>query len=98
VHHWRALIRFSFPGIYSGREVEDIRLTFKDGKVTKAKAAKGNELLQEILKIDGANSSGEAAIGTNYGITRFTKEILLTRKWAGRSTWLLGSPILRLEG
>ena len=31
-------IRFTYPGIYSGREVEDLTLTFKDGKVEKASA------------------------------------------------------------
>jgi aminopeptidase len=29
-------IRFSFPGIYGGREIKDIQLTFERGKVVKA--------------------------------------------------------------
>lgn len=58
-------IRFTYPGIYSGKEVEDITLTFNKGRVIKASAAKGDELLREILKIEGANRIGEAAIGTN---------------------------------
>jgi len=84
-------VRFSYPGIYSGKEVEDIILTFKDGKVTKAKAAKGNELLQEILKVEGADRIGEAAIGTNYGITRFTKNMLFDEKMGGTIHMALGA-------
>jgi aminopeptidase len=83
-------IRFSYPGIYAGREVEDVSLAFKDGKVIEAKAAKGNELLQEILKIEGATRIGEAAIGTNYGITRFTKNMLFDEKMGGTIHMALG--------
>jgi aminopeptidase len=83
-------VRFTFPGIYSGREVEDIKLTFKDGKVVKASAAKGDELLQQLLKIEGADCIGEAAIGTNYAITKFTKEMLFDEKMGGTIHIALG--------
>ena len=74
-------IRFSYPGIYGGREVIDISLTFKNGRVVKAKAAKGEELLQQLLKADeGASRIGEIAIGTNTGISRFTKNMLFDEK------------------
>ena len=74
-------IRFTYPGIYLGREVEDITLTFKGGKVVRAEAGKGDELLQQILKTDeGASRIGEIAIGTNTGITRFTKNMLFDEK------------------
>ncbi|MEM3602793.1 MAG: aminopeptidase [Candidatus Bathyarchaeia archaeon] len=84
-------IRFTFPGIVSGREVEDITLTFKDGEVVKATAAKGNELLQEMLKIDGARRIGEIAIGTNYAISRFTKNMLFDEKMGGTMHLALGN-------
>jgi aminopeptidase len=84
-------IRFTYPGIYSGREVEDIKLTFKDGKVTKASAAKGDELLQQLLSIEGADRIGEAAIGTNYGITKFTKSMLFDEKMGGTIHIALGN-------
>ena len=84
-------IRFTYPGIYSGREVEDITLTFKDGKVVKASAAKGDALLQQLLKIEGADRIGEAAIGTNYGITRFTKNMLFDEKMGGTIHIALGN-------
>jgi len=83
-------IRFTYSGIYSGREVEDITLSFKDGKVVKASATKGDELLQQILKIKGANRIGEAAIGTNYGITKFTKNMLFDEKMGGTIHIALG--------
>lgn len=76
-------IRFTFPGIYMGREVENISFTFKNGKIVKASAAKGEDLLKELIKIKGADRIGEAAIGTNYGITRFTKEMLFDEKMGG---------------
>lgn len=83
-------IRFTFPGIYAGREVEDIKLTFKNGRVVKGSAAKGNELLQQLLKIEGADRLGETAIGTNYNITRFTKNMLFDEKMGGTIHMALG--------
>jgi len=84
-------VRFTYPGIYAGREVEDIMLTFRNGKVTKATAAKGQDLLRELLKIEGANRIGEASIGTNYAITRFTKNMLFDEKIGGTIHIALGN-------
>ena len=84
-------IRFTYPGIYMGREVEDISLVFRNGKVAKASAAKGEDLLKEIVKIKGADRLGEAAIGTNYGITRFTKNMLFDEKMGGTIHMALGN-------
>ena len=83
-------IRFTYPGIFQGRDIEDICLTFKAGKVIKASAAKGEKLLKELLKIKGADHLGEAAIGTNYGITRFTKDMLFDEKMGGTIHMALG--------
>jgi aminopeptidase len=83
-------IRFTFPGIFLGREVEDIELTFKEGRVVKASAAKGDELLQQLLKVEGADRLGETAIGTNYEITRFTKNMLFDEKMGGTIHMALG--------
>lgn len=77
-------IRFSFPGIYAGKEIEDIRLTFEKGKVVKAEAAKGEELLLALLDTDaGSRTLGEIAIGTNYGIQKFTRNMLFDEKIGG---------------
>jgi aminopeptidase len=86
-------IRFTYPGIASGREVEDIRLTFKEGKVVEASAAKGEELLKQMLKIEGADCIGEIAIGTNYGITKFTKSMLFDEKMGGTIHMAIGASI-----
>jgi aminopeptidase len=88
-------IRFTFPGIYMGKEIEDIRLEFKKGKVVKATAAKGEELLKTLLAIDdGAKRLGEVAIGTNDGIKKFTKKILFDEKLGGTIHMAIGSAYL----
>lgn len=87
-------IRFTYPGIYMGNEVEDIALTFRKGVVTEAHAEKGNDLLQKMLNVDeGAKRIGEIAIGTNYGITKFTKNILFDEKIGGTIHMALGRSI-----
>ena len=74
-------IRFTYPGIYMGREVEDITLTFKGGEVVKAKAEKGEDFLKEIIKTDdGAKRIGEISVGTNNEINTFTKNMLFDEK------------------
>ncbi|MHA1584372.1 MAG: aminopeptidase [Promethearchaeota archaeon] len=83
-------IRFTYPGIFQGKEVKNIYLEVKDGKVTKATAEKGQEILDEILTIDGADGFGEFAIGTNKGIKKFTKNILFDEKLGGCLHMALG--------
>ena len=77
-------IRFTFPGIEMGKEIEDIRLEFSEGKVVKASASKGEDLLLALLDTDeGSRYLGEIAIGTNYGIQKFTKNMLFDEKIGG---------------
>jgi len=84
-------VRFSYPGIYGGREVEDIELWFEDGKVVKEKAAKGQDLLTALLDTDeGARYLGEWGIGTNYGIQRFSKNMLFDEKMGGTFHFAVG--------
>ncbi len=92
-------IRFTHPGIFMGREVEDITLVFKKGKVTEANAEKGQELLEQILKTDpGARRIGEVAIGTNEGITKFTKNMLFDEKMGNCIHIALGKSITMTGG
>jgi len=85
-------IRFSYPVVTGGREISDIRLTFVDGKVTDASASKNEEFLLSTLDTDtGARYLGEFAFGTNFGITRFTKNILLDEKIGGTVHMALGA-------
>ncbi len=77
-------ISFSFPGSYSGREVNDIQLWFKKGAVVKATASKGESFLHAMLAMDpGAKRLGEFAFGTNYGVKRYTKNTLFDEKIGG---------------
>ncbi|MCP4632925.1 MAG: aminopeptidase [candidate division Zixibacteria bacterium] len=85
-------IRYTFPAVYGGREVEDIYLEFKDGKVVKAKCTKGEKYLHSMIDIDkGSRFVGELAIGTNYGIKNFTKNILFDEKIGGTCHIALGA-------
>jgi len=84
-------IRFSFPGIFQGEEIEDIRLEFRKGTVTSASAAKGEALLTALIHTDeGAARAGEIAIGTNANITRFSKHMLFDEKIGGTVHLALG--------
>jgi aminopeptidase len=77
-------IRYTYPACLHGREVEDVQLQFKDGKVVKATAAKNEEFLLKMLETDeGARYVGEFAFGTNPGIQRFTKNTLFDEKIGG---------------
>ncbi len=84
-------IRFTFPGIYMGKEIEDITLEFKKGKIVKATAEKGEDLLKNLIAVDdGAKRLGEVAIGTNQGIKKFTKSILFDEKLGGTIHMAIG--------
>jgi len=77
-------VRFSYPAIYGGQEVSDIELWFENGKVVKETASKNQEMLTSMLNTDpGARFLGEWGIGTNYGIQRFTKNMLFDEKMGG---------------
>lgn len=77
-------IRYEFPAIYQGRQVDGITLTFKDGLIVDASAERGEEFLNAILDTDpGARRLGEIGIGTNDGIQRHTKNILFDEKMGG---------------
>lgn len=76
-------VYFSYPAIFKGHEVEGVRLTLEKGYITKWSAQKGQEILDHVMKTDGARRLGEAAIGTNYQIQKITKNILFDEKIGG---------------
>jgi aminopeptidase len=85
-------VRFRYPAIEHGQEITDIELWFEKGKVVKEKASKNQELLSARLDTDaGARFLGEFGIGTNYGITRFTKNMLFDEKMGGTIHLAVGS-------
>jgi aminopeptidase len=91
-------VRFSYPGFYLGQEIEDISLEVKDGMVIKWDAKKGKPLLDKIMEIPGAKRFGEAAVGTNTGIKKFTKNMLFDEKLAGTIHMALGAAIPETGG
>ena len=92
-------IRFSFPAIFQGRGVEDVRLRFAGGRVVHAEATKGDDFLQSLLDMDeGARVLGELAFGLNYEINRFTRDILFDEKIGGTLHLALGSSFKKLGG
>ena len=95
----RGEIRYTFPAIFQGREVEDIRLRFEDGRVVQAEASRGDAYLARLLELDaGARVLGEVAFGLNYEIDRFTRNILLDEKIGGTIHLALGAGFAQAGG
>jgi len=85
------VVQYRFPAVYSGREVTDIRLVFKAGRVVDCSASKGEDFLIQMLDQDaGARTLGEIAIGTNYSVTRYMKNTLFDEKIGGTFHAALG--------
>lgn len=84
-------IAFTYPAIMDGQFVDNVELEIKAGKVINASATKGLDYLKRTLALDeGSSRFGEFAIGTNYGITKFTKNILFDEKIGGTIHMALG--------
>jgi aminopeptidase len=78
--------------VVDGREIHDVRLRFESGRVVDASASRGENYLLETLDADpGARALGELAFGTNFDITRFTKNILFDEKIGGTVHMALGA-------
>ena len=85
-------INFSFPAVYDSREVCDVKLTFKNGKVIDASASKGQDYLFKMLDMDpGSRFLGECAIGTNFSIQQYTRNTLFDEKIGGTVHFALGA-------
>ncbi len=88
-----------FPyAFHGGNELTDIILEVKDGLIEKWDATTNKEYLDKIFDIDGARRFGEAAIGTNYQINRFTKNILFDEKIGGTIHMAVGQSYLQTGG
>lgn len=85
-------VKFTYPAIYQGREVDGVYLEFKEGQIVKATAEKDEEFLIKMLDTDeGSRRLGELGIGTNYGIRQFTRDILFDEKIGGTFHLAVGS-------
>lgn len=87
-------VRFSYPAVYDGNAVEDVQLTFHDGKVIESNASRGLAFLNTMLDTDpGARFLGEVAFGLNYNIKNFTGETLFDEKIGGTMHMALGASL-----
>lgn len=92
-------VAFTYPAIYEGKEVENVKLVFKEGKIVEASATKGEDFLKSVIATDeGASRVGEIAIGTNYGIQDFSKNILFDEKIGGTFHLAIGSGFIETGG
>lgn len=77
-------ITYNCPTIYQGKEFNNIRLEFREGKVVKATSPGMDAALNKILDTDdGARYVGEFAIGVNPGIREPMRNILFDEKIFG---------------
>jgi aminopeptidase len=84
-------VNFHLPAMIGGREVSGVRLRFEGGRVVDASAERGEKYLLKLLDTDqGSRRLGELGIGTNFGIDRGTREVLLDEKIGGTVHMALG--------
>jgi aminopeptidase len=77
-------ILFDVPSQSYGSPVQDVRLTFRKGRVEEATAEHGEDMLFAALDHDdGARFVGELGIGCNSAITRPMRNTLYDEKMGG---------------
>ena len=77
-------IKFDYPAIRSGNEVDGIRIEFEKGEAVKIEAEKNEKFLKQMLSIDeNASYIGELGIGMNPKVKKFTKDLLFDEKIGG---------------
>jgi aminopeptidase len=91
-------VHFNYPIVYGGEEVEGVTFWVKDGYIERWEARRGQAMLDRTLALPGARRFGEAAIGTNYNIDRFTKNILFDEKIGGTIHLAIGQSYLQTGG
>jgi aminopeptidase len=88
-----------YPAVYTGRDVQGIRLRFEAGRVVDASADSNEDFFLQMLDSDdGASRLGELGIGCNPGITRHIKNILFDEKIDGTIHLALGNGIHDIGG
>ncbi len=91
-------IYFDYPAIRNGEEVMGVTLEVKGGEIQSWTAESGQEVLDETFAIPGTRRFGEAAIGTNYDIDRFSKHILFDEKIGGTVHMAIGQSYAQAGG
>jgi aminopeptidase len=77
---------FNQPLYRNGNMIKDICLEFKEGKIIKATAEKGEEVLKEMINVEGADKIGEFSL-TDISFSRIDKfmaETLFDENFGGR--------------
>ena len=93
-HSINGYITFSYPALMNGNEFKNVRLDFENGKIVSAKCDDENMNAKLLTYIDtdkGSRYIGEVAFGTNYGIKRFSHNILFDEKIGGTMHMALGA-------
>jgi len=91
-------IHFDYPAVYQGHEVEGVTLWVEAGEVVRWEASRGQDFLTEVFGRPGTRRFGEAAIGTNYAIDRFTRNILFDEKIGGTVHMAIGQSYSQCGG
>jgi len=77
------VIRYNTPSVYNGFTYENVRFTFKDGKIVEA-SSNDDKRVSAILDTDeGARYLGEFALGLHPHILSAMKDILFDEKICG---------------
>ena len=89
-----------FPAVFDGREIDDVRLRFEDGRVVAARGrARRRTTCARCSSWTRARACvGEIAFGLNYEIDRFTRNILFDEKIGGTMHMALGLGFADLGG
>lgn len=86
------VLNLTHPSVYKGKEVEGVRLHFRDGRVTEASARRNGSYLIELLDQDaGARNAGELGIGTNFELREFLRNAFFDEKIGGTFHIALGA-------
>lgn len=81
----------TIPNNKYGKEINNVRLEFSNGKIIKIKTDKNKDFLDGLLSTDdGAKIIGEFGIGLNYGIKQKVNNILFDEKIGGTIHLALG--------
>jgi aminopeptidase len=87
-------VLFDKPLMWSGREIEDVFLTFEAGTIVEYSAKTNEEVLTSVLDTDdGARRLGELGIGMNRDIDRFTYNMLFDEKMGDTIHMAVGDAI-----
>jgi aminopeptidase len=85
-------VHFDMPLYRQGREIEDVRVRFEDGRVESYSAGRNEDVLDGIFETDeGARYLGELGIGMNREIDRFTYNMLFDEKMGDTVHMAVGS-------